>query len=147
MARSGRKSNRLDLPSVGTGLHRRGPDLGKVLPDDTRPDYRALGLGSEFELSIWLVLRRYQIPFVVQQNFDGGSAVLGGERADFVLLDRPVVIEALGPWHDLPGAALRDERKWEARRRDGYDVVTIHWSEEPNLEAVLLDRIGHPVVV
>lgn len=100
------------------------------------------------EVKVYLVLKKHGIPFRTQVNFDGGSAVLGGQRADFVLSDRPIIIEALGPWHDLPGSQIRDERKWEARRKEGLEVVTIKDSEAMTMEQaeqVLMERLGTPV--
>jgi hypothetical protein len=60
--------------------------------------------------------------------------VYGGQRADFVLLDRPLIVEGLGPWHNLPGAQMRDDRKWQARR-EGYDVITVTEAEAVTLAA------------
>ncbi len=112
------------------------------------PDPAALGLQSSLEVKIYLTLKKHHIPFRTQVNFDGGAAVYGGQRADFLLLDRPVIVEGLGYWHDLPGAQIRDERKWAARAREGLNVVTVRDSEAVTLETcerVLMGRLGKPV--
>ncbi len=121
---------------------------GKVEREEL-PEPESLGLQSRLEVKIFLVLKKHRIPFRTQVDFDGGSMVYGGPRADFVLLDRPVVIEGLGPWHDLPGAALRDNRKWEADRRRGGNVITVREVEALTLEQCemnLMQKLGKPVV-
>ncbi len=112
------------------------------------PDPKELGLQSSLEVRIFLVLKKHGIPFRAQVNFDGGALLYGGQRADFCLLDRPVIVEGLGPWHDLPGAAIRDDRKWAARQREGLSVVTIRHTEATTLEQCemnLLAKLGRPV--
>ncbi len=118
-------------------------------PKEELPDPASLGLQSRLEVKIYLVLKKHGIPFRKQVNFDGGGMVYGGQRADFLLLDRPVIIEALGPWHDLPGAQMRDDRKWAARAREGLNVVTLRESEAATLDACernLIQKLGTPVV-
>jgi hypothetical protein len=158
-ARSGRRPLRrlrLGGPLQRTGsrvvIHQR-PRTGKLLRGEELPSPAQLGVGSALEVKIYLVLKRHSISFRIQQSFDGGSAVAGGQRADFVLPgyggfhNTGTIVEALGPWHDLPGAAMRDDRKWEARRREGWNLVTIKESEATTLaqcERILMERLGTP---
>ncbi len=112
------------------------------------PDPASLGLQSTLEVKIYLVLKKHRIPFRTQVNFDGGAMVYGGQRVDLLLLDRPVVIQALGPWHDLPGARMRDDRNWQARAREGLNVITIGESEALTMQACeqnLMAKLGKPV--
>lgn len=121
---------------------------GRTIKAEELPDPASLGLQSTLEVKIYLVLKKHSIPFRKQVNFDGGGMVYGGQRADFMLLDRPVVVEALGPWHDLPGAQMRDDRKWQARSREGLNVITLKESEALTLQACeqnLMQKLGRPV--
>src|SRR5574341_247270 len=139
MARAGHKPTRLrgiKPPPIPHMRWPRGHVSGNELPDPA-----SLGVGSKFEVQIYLILKKNAIPFEIQVNFDGGSDVAGGERANFVLPDRRTIIEALGPWHDLPGQMLRDDRKWDRRRQEGWTVATIK-EGEPNLEEAVLSASG-----
>lgn len=89
------------------------------------PSPEALGVGSTDEARAYMILKRFGIPFSIQVNFDGGADVYGGQRADFVLYDRWVIIEILGPWHDQPDQQIKDARKWERRRQEGWTVVGV----------------------
>ncbi len=144
-----RRSRRRPLARVRTPrIYHQRLRTGKVRREEL-PSPASLGVGSLLEVKIFMVLKKYKIPFRTQVNYDGGSMVTGGQRADFLLLDRPVIVEGLGPWHDLPGAQMRDERKWAARAREGLNVVTIRDAEAITLEAcerVLMQKLGKPVV-
>lgn len=146
MARtSGLKRTR--LPSIMKGLgipHQRGIRTGPTLKADTLPSPATLGVGSMSEVKVYLWLRRKRIPFQTQQNFDGGANVMGGQRADFVLPDYHMIIEVLGYFHYTPGQELRDNRKWDNRRRDGWQIVTV----DPmlgNWQRQLETAVGIPV--
>ncbi len=139
MARAGRKPSRLrgiKPPPIPHKRWPRGRQTGGELPDPA-----SLGLGSKDEVRVYLILKKHNIPFETQVNFDGGSDVFGGQRADFVLPDRRTIIEVLGPWHDLPGQQLRDARKWDRRRQEGWTLATIQWND-PDLEQAVLNAAG-----
>ncbi len=152
-SRSGRRPlRRLRTGSPSTGHQRLR--TGKTLRGQELPSPAQLGVGSALEVKIYMVLKRHNIPFRIQQSFDGGSALAGGQRADFVLPGHGgfhgtgTIVEGLGPWHDLPGSQMRDDRKWEARRREGWNLVTIKESEATTLaqcERVLMERLGTPI--
>lgn len=93
------------------------------------------------EVRCYMTLRRNNIPFQTQRNFDGGADVYGGQRADFVLPDRMVIIEILGPWHDEPDQIIKDERKWDRRRQEGYEVVGVR-TDATNFEEQVLAAAG-----
>ncbi len=117
---------------------------GKTLKADVEPSPERLGVGSSSEVKVYLWLRQRKIHFAVQVNFDGGDRALGGQRADFVLWDYRMIVEVLGYWHYTPGQQLRDERKWDRRRRDGWQIVTVD-PMAPGWQRTLEGQIGIPV--
>jgi len=110
----------------------------------TQIDPYALGVGSADEAEVFMTLTRNGIPFQIQVNFDGGSSIEGGQRADFVLWDRRTIIEVLSVFHDTPGQRLKDERKWDRRRQEGWTVQTVRKGdpEHPDFEQAVLDAAG-----
>ena len=125
-------------------IPRRKLRTGKALPDVV-PNLYALGLGSMGEYGVYVALKKHGIPFVTQQNFDGGASVSGGQRADFVLPDRDIILEVLGFFHDTPGQQLRDERKWENRRKEGWVIKTVR-ADSPDIERDTLNAVGNIVL-
>lgn len=82
--------------------------------------------GSVEERILYKELRRRNIQFDFQSSFFGARArgsVLGGLVADFVLHDRPVVINPLGRiWHEGREAEMRDIMQADELRKRGYEV-------------------------
>ena len=117
---------------------------GKQIKGDSLPNPASFGLGSTEELRVYFWLRSHKVPFETQVNFDGGDQRMGGQRADFVLRDYRKIIEVLGPFHDTPGQALRDERKWTNRRNEGWEVIQMPW-DTPDYDAFLTEHVGRLV--
>ncbi len=66
-------------------------------------------VGSLAERIVHLELTRRKIPFDFQSSMFGGRLELGGMVADFILLDRPVVLRVQSsPWHTDAEAIMRD---------------------------------------
>lgn len=82
--------------------------------------------GSLEERIVYKELVKRQIPFSFQSSFQGGRTELGGMVADFVLRDRPLIINPLGwIWHSGTANRVRDEVQNDILRRYGYEVLMI----------------------
>lgn len=148
MARArGRQRTQIKIKFPALTLHQKGP-RHTTIKGDALPEPWQLGLGSKDEVKAYMALRKAGVPFRVQVNFDGGADVMGGQRADFELTQfyPSKILEILGPRHDLPGQMLRDQRKWDRRRQEGHEVITVR-TDEPDFENAILEAVGHPVLV
>ncbi|RMD60874.1 hypothetical protein D6833_09000, partial [Candidatus Parcubacteria bacterium] len=95
----------------------------KRLELERRAVSATLVLGSVQERIVYAELKRRGIPFDFQSSFESGRTSIGGVVADFVLRDRPVIIEVLGRvWHS--GFAQRTHDLWrtELLIRKGFVV-------------------------
>jgi len=73
---------------------------------------------------------------------------IGSYIADFVCLERKLIIELDGSQHALPEELLKDRQRSEWLKKEGYSVLRF-WDNEvmTNTEGVLeaiRDYIGHP---
>lgn len=145
-------------------------DIRKIEPDDgvivlrrglihakgerERLEARAVSItevyGSLEERIMYKALVIRKIPFDFQASTMGGRRELGGLVADFVLLDRPIIINPLGLiWHDGLANRTRDELQNDLLRLMGWEVLTI-WDyevrDEQVFEAWMNKNIDVPLV-
>ena len=109
----------------------------KRLELEARAVSQTLVLGSVQERIVYAELKRRGIPFDFQSSFEAGRTSIGGVVADFVLRDKPIIIEVLGRvWHS--GFAQRTHDLWrtELLMRKGYVVYEL-WEETINDERLL----------
>lgn len=133
-------------------ISRRGPRR-PVIPWDPL-EARAVPLkrvyGTLPERILYRALERRGIPFDFQSSVFGGRIFLGGMVADFVLLDRAVVIRVQGRfWHSRPATAEKDEVQKNVLEMLNYDVLdidefTIYDAQELDLWIRRYLEEGHP---
>ena len=133
-------------------LHRRSSlgaplDLGEL---EARAVSHDKVRGSVQERIVYKELEKRGIPFDFQSSVDGGRLQLGGMVADFILLDRPVVIRVQGStWH----ATFRGEQRDQAQKAYieglGYTVLDIwDWEiEDDDLRSGWFSRYVDVMVV
>jgi very-short-patch-repair endonuclease len=135
-------------------LHRRGiqgPSIGL-----TEMEKRAVGedvvLGSVEERIVYKELKKRRIPFDFQSSIQGGRLELGGMVADFILLDRPLIIRVQGTkWHTGFWPEHKDALQKAILQAYGYDVVDV-WDWQIKDSGVLADwfadnvDVGLPVI-
>lgn len=126
----------ISTPPITHGVFRTGKTAKAPMPTPQQ-----LGVQSQDEMRAYMALIKAGIQFDTQINFDGGTDLMGGMRADFVLWDRMVVIEILGPWHDVPAQTLKDDRKWDKRRQEGWQVHPVR-TDAPDFEAQVVAAAG-----
>lgn len=126
-------------------LHRRGVAGAAIGPTDL--ELRAVPhekvRGSVQERIVYKELLKRQIPFDFQPSIDGGRLQLGGMVADFILLDRPLIIRVQGStWHTPFGALAKDEAQKMYLEAMGYIVVDIwDWQiEDDDLRQTWFER-------
>lgn len=131
--RTGRwvKPYRLKMRDIHV-VHRRGPVSAPIGPGDL--EKRAIShdrvRGSVHERIMYLALLKRKVPFSFQSSIQGGRLELGGMVADFILLDRPLIIRVQGTtWHATWAGERKDEAQKAVLRGMGYDVVDI-WDWE-----------------
>lgn len=92
--------------------------------------------GSVEERIVYKYLLSRRIPFDFQSSFMGGRKELGGVVADFVLHDRPLIINPLGfIWHSGVANETRDAVQNDILYGFGYQVLMI-WDYEVHQETV-----------
>ena len=131
-------------------LHRRTWKAAPVGPSEL--ERRAVQgiVGSVHERILYKELQRRKIPFSFQASVQDGRLQLGGMVADFILLDRPVVIRVQGThWHTGLAMETKDERQRGILEAYGYYVLDIwDWEiEDPELLSDWLRRnidVGMP---
>lgn len=97
------------------------------------------GQASIWERIVYKWLQTRRIPFDFQSSFFGGRRELGSLRADFVLLDRPLIINPLGRmWHDGQANRARDSIQNDQLYHRGYEVLMI-WDDEVKVEPLFED--------
>lgn len=88
--------------------------------------------GTVHERIVYRELKRRRIPFDFQGTFEHGRKLVGGAVADFILRDRPLIIEVLGAvWHS--GLWIQHQEAWRAEvlNAAGFTVVPLHeWTIE-----------------
>jgi very-short-patch-repair endonuclease len=95
--------------------------------------------GSIWERIIYKALVERRIEFDFQSSFQGGRRELGGLAADFVMMDRPVIINPLGQmWHKGTANEVRDAVQNDLLRGMGYEVLMI-WDYEIEPEPAFED--------
>lgn len=116
-------------------LTRRGPlSLQRPTVGETALERRAVPMsevyGSLPERIMYKALLDRSVTFDFQSSMEGGRLELGGMVADFVLLDRPVIIRVQGEvWHQGIESEARDEEHRAILQNMGYDVFDI-WDWE-----------------
>lgn len=105
--------------------------------------------GSIWERIVYLSLLKRHIPFDFQSSWEGGRLELGGLVADFVLLDRPLIVQIHGTfWHEGVFARARDREQNDLLRGYGFDVEEL-WDHtirhEQPYEEWLRRHIDQPI--
>jgi very-short-patch-repair endonuclease len=106
------------------------------------------GRGSVQERILYKELRKMNVPFDFQSSMMGarpGGSALGGLVADFVLLDRPLVIQVQGDvWHSGVEAEVRDIEQADELNRRGFDVVFL-WDHVIHKDHMLREFLNENV--
>ena len=113
-------------------LHRRGWQGAAVGLDDL--ERRAVShdqvRGSVHERIVYRELLKRRLPFDFQSSIEGGRLELGGMVADFILLDRPVIIRVQGAvWHTGLFPEAKDRAQKAVLQGYGYTVLDL-WDWE-----------------
>lgn len=109
----------------GIVVYRRGQSISMSVAQSL--ERRAIPIeqryGSIWERIFFKSLRDRKIPFSFQHSQGGGRMQLGGLVADFLLLDRPLVIQVQGSfWHTGTAVERRDDTQNDRLRGMGYVV-------------------------
>ena len=99
---------------------------------------------NQWETRVYYALLELKIRFSAQTNLGGGN-ILGGARADFLLLDYGIDLEIAGPFHSLVGGKARDLLRSQTIQALGYRLVTLTVDDLPNLKRRILELIGAPI--
>lgn len=78
---------------------------------------------TDLELQVKAELDCLGIKYVAQHSTRTGFVI------DFALLERKIALEVDGPYHDTKEQQKRDRFKDRQLKREGWEVVRIHWSE------------------
>ena len=100
---------------------------------------------SSWELKVYYYLKKRNIPFTAQVNYEGGRGILGGMSVDFVLFELGLVLRVQGPWHEMDHARARDEMQRIYLSGRGFNVVDLWQNDIENLDAALARTLGVPI--
>jgi very-short-patch-repair endonuclease len=121
-------------------LHRREQGVALGITDlEQRAVPKEEVIGTLEERIMYLALTKRNIEFDFQSSIQGGRLLLGGMVADFILLDRPVIIRVQGTkWHQGLLATARDEIQKAYLEAMGYIILDI-WDWQIHNEELLED--------
>lgn len=137
------RATRVDIfsiePEDRVTVVRRAPVLKSRLEDELerRATPKSVVNGSVHERIVYKELTKRRIPFDFQGSFEYGRSSLGGAVADFILRDRPVIIEVMGAiWHE--GDLMQYIEAWRAEVLNayGYYVYLLDQGTIENEEAL-----------
>lgn len=107
-------------------LHRRGWSAEPIGISQGEQRAKQGIRGTLEERILYKELERRKVPFDFQSSLAGGRLMLGGMVADFILLDRPVIIRMQGlKWHTGMMAEHKDEMQKGILQGYGYIVLDI----------------------
>jgi len=124
-------------------IHRRGPRHDDYSADalEGRAVSKEEVTGTLPERITYKELQTRRIPFDFQSSFFGGRLELGGMVADFVLLDRPLIIRIQGEyWHSPLPTQRRDAVQRGVLESMGFQVEDL-WDYEIYNPDVFYDRM------
>lgn len=124
-------------------IHRRGPRHDDYSVDalEGRAVSKEEVTGTLPERITYKELQTRRIPFDFQSSFFGGRLELGGMVADFVLLDRPLIIRIQGEyWHSPLPTQRRDAVQRGVLESMGFQVEDL-WDYEIYNPDVFYDRM------
>ncbi len=114
---------------------------------ERRATPRSVVNGTVHERIVYRELTKRHIPFDFQGSFEHGRGLIGGAVADFILRDRPLIIEVQGSvWHS--GLFQQHQEAWRAEvlNAAGFTVVFLYeWIIED--EIALSDWFRHYIDV
>ena len=138
-AKAGRwvRPKKLDWRDVHV-VHRRGAEGAPIGVDaqEKRAVSKDTVHGTLPERVVYKELLKRHIPFDFQSSLAGGRLLLGGMVADFILLDRNLIIRVQGSkWHTGYFNEIEDRMQAGILQAYGYDVVDVwDWQiEDPGL--------------